>query len=57
MDIPINDDKINGGSHNMVNGEDIVLVRKRNPQQLFTRTYNEDEGLDKLRMGGSMVNK
>ena len=41
----------------MVNGEDIVLVRKRNPQQLFTRTYNEDEGLDKLRMGGSMVNK
>ena len=50
MDIPISDEKMNGGQHSMVNGDDIVLVRKHNQQQLFTRTYNEDEDLNKLHM-------
>ena len=49
---------MNGGPDNLVNGDDIVLVRKRNQQQqLFMRTYNEDDDLKNLRMGGSMMNR
>ena len=33
----------------MLNGDDIVIVRKRN-QKLFTRTHKEDDDLKKLRL-------
>ena len=57
LDIPFSNGKMNGGHDSLANGDDIVLVRKRNQQQLFTRTYNEDDDLKNLRMGGSMMNR
>ena len=57
LDIPFSNGKMNGGDDGLSNGDDIVLVRKRNQQQLFTRTYNEDEDLKNLRMGGSIMRR
>ena len=50
-------EKMNGRDDGLSNGDDIVLVRKQNQQQLFTRTYNEDQDLKSLRMGGSIMRR
>ena len=57
LDIPFSKEKMNGRDDGLSNGDDIVLVRKRNQQQLFTRTYNEDEDLKNLRMGNSIMRR
>ena len=43
------------GTQPMLNGDGIVIVRKRN-QQLFTRTHKDDDDLKKLRLD-SISNK
>ena len=57
LDIPFSKEKMNGRDDGLSNGDDIVLVRKQNQQQLFTRTYNEDQDLKSLRMGGSIMRR
>ena len=48
IDVPLSGEKMEGSRH-LLNGDDIVIVRKRN-QKLFTRTHKEDDDLKKLRL-------